>query len=837
MKKSFIIAVLSALTMNGFAQILHYDFSAVCETGQTLYYHILAGENQKVSLTNPNNDFYGGSWYGYIKPEGDLVIPEFVEYNGITYSVTSIEEEAFSYCSGITSVIIPNSVTTIGNKAFCNIIRLSDFFLPNSVTSVGDYVFGETDNIMNEVYNDKIFAYHPRYGVDPSLYIIPEGIEEIASEAFIKCSRRNITFPNSLKRIGKNAFSGSCLEAAIIPDGVTCIEEKAFSGATVLQTITIPNSVTSIERETFYDCPRLNTITLPDSLQSIGEKAFYSCGNLHSIIIPSSVTSIGEYAFSNCSSLTSVVFPNSVTNMGAYVFEGCDGLTEPVYNCHFFAYYPCDYASSYHIPDGVETILSRVFWNCTHLDSVIVPNSVKTIKYQAFLHCDSLTYVSLPESLETIEEDAFRECSLITTINLPNSLTYIGDGAFSDCQNLSEPLYNDHYFAHFPKNYATNYTIPEGIQEVCNAAFNDCDSLVSVSFPNSVTRIRYYAIYNCPHLLEINIYSETPPVIDLNAFYPWNVRPADAYIYVPLGTLETYMNDENWFGYFWCLAEKGNILGGREMYYEILNDDGSITYQHLKCVGDTLINRAGKRPKVIVRSNTHYDRNQITEVTHEYIYEENGKVYWWNKTTEEFTTLYDFTANIGDEWDIKVGNETVTVHVDATDENYVYNNTNYRMLYITDANDIFSGTIICSIGHLTSFFPEKLITQSKGFRVEGFRCYWRNGFLELKYGERNCDEVYEQLHHGIDEPGENGPLTGSETLTVYPNPANATLFVQTLRASSLQTENEYRITNLTGQTLKQGLITTGTQQIDIADLPAGMYFISVSEQTVKFVKQ
>lgn len=268
-----------------------------------------------------------------------------------------------------------------------------------------------------------------------------------------------------------------------------------------------------------------------------------------------------------------------------------------------------------------------------------------------------------------------------------------------------------------------------------------------------------------------------------------------------------------------------------DWYYEILNDDGNITYQHLECVGDTLLDRTGKRPKVIVRSNTHYDRSEITDVTHEYVYEEDGKVFWWNKTTEEFTILYNFWANAGDEWDIKVGSENITVHVDTIDESYEYNDMNYRALYITDANNIFSGTIICGIGHLTSFFPEKLMTQSKRFNVEGLRCYWRNGILAYKNGERNCDEVYQQLHNDIEEdaPSEDG------TLTVYPNPTSGVLFIETQRATFLPNQTMYRITNLMGQTLQQGSITAETQQIDIASLPKGMYFISVGEQTVKFV--
>ena len=75
--------------------------------------------------------------------------------------------------------------------------------------------------------------------------------------------------------------------------------------------------------------------------------------------------------------------------------------------------------------------------------------------------------------------------------------------------------------------------------------------------------------------------------------------------------------------------------------------------------------------------------------------------------------------------------------------------------------------------------------------------------------------------------------TGS-TINVYPNPANGILFVQTRRATSLP-DQTYRITNIMGQTVLSGHITAETQQIIIESLPAGMYFISVGEQTVQFV--
>jgi len=266
-----------------------------------------------------------------------------------------------------------------------------------------------------------------------------------------------------------------------------------------------------------------------------------------------------------------------------------------------------------------------------------------------------------------------------------------------------------------------------------------------------------------------------------------------------------------------------------EWYYEILNDDGSTTYQHLECTADTTI--GNERPKIIVRTNTIYDRDEIiTETTHEYVYERNGKMYWWNKDLEEYTTLYDLTAEAGDEWEIKVGTESILVHVDSVGV-FEYDGDTRKMLHISDAGSLFSGDIVVGYGHLTSFFPEKLMNRGKGYRVEGLRCYWIGDELVYHDGDEDCDAIYAELHNGINE---DGPSTGSGTFTVYPNPANGVLFVETRLIASLP-DQTYRIINLMGQTLLQGHISAETQQIDISTLPAGMYFISVGGQTVKFV--
>jgi len=172
---------------------------------------------------------------------------------------------------------------------------------------------------------------------------------------------------------------------------------------------------------------------------------------------------------------------------------------------------------------------------------------------------------------------------------------------------------------------------------------------------------------------------------------------------------------------------------GNEWYYEIENENGSITYQYLYQAGDTIVQ--DEPTHILVKINTLYDKDLHQDVTHEYVYERDGKVYWWNKTLEEFTVLYDFGAHEGDTWVTKVGTETLTMHVDA-EEIVEYEGRFYRMLHVSDTDDIFSGDIVCGIGHLTSFFPERLMDNGDGIRVEGMRCYWVEN--ELPYLYRRC---------------------------------------------------------------------------------------------------
>lgn len=264
-----------------------------------------------------------------------------------------------------------------------------------------------------------------------------------------------------------------------------------------------------------------------------------------------------------------------------------------------------------------------------------------------------------------------------------------------------------------------------------------------------------------------------------------------------------------------------------EWYYEILNENGTITYQYMYQAGDTIIN--DEPTHILVKINTLYDKGLREEVTHEYVFELNGKLYWWNKRLGLFTVLYDYEAEVGDSWNIFVGTEILTMHVDAVEE-IEYEGRIYRMLRVSDPEDLFSGDIVCGIGHLTSFFPERLMNTGDGLRVEGMRCYWNENELVFKYGDEDCDAIYSEVH-GVEEDGPS--MDSGNAFTVYPNPTNGVL---TVHHSAFRIHHSaFQIANLMGQTVLAGNLTTETQQIDVSGLPQGMYFVTVGGETRKFV--
>jgi hypothetical protein len=257
------------------------------------------------SVTNiGGRAFHNTAWYNNL-PDGPVYIKKFFyAYKGTMPANTSFTIDAgtlqicggaFSGCSGLTSVTIPNSVTLIGVGAFEPLIGVGAFERCTGLTSV----------------------------------TIPNSVTSIGGSAFERCTGlTSVTISNSVTSIGSSAFSYcSGLTSVTIPNSVASIGSSAFSYCSGLTSVTIPNSVTSIGNSAFSGCSGLTSVTISNSVTSIGSSAFSYCSGLTSVTIPNSVTSIGNNAFFGCSGLASITIPNSVTSIGGQAFSGCSGLT------------------------------------------------------------------------------------------------------------------------------------------------------------------------------------------------------------------------------------------------------------------------------------------------------------------------------------------------------------------------------------------------------------------------------------------------------------------------------------------------------------------------------
>lgn len=270
--KMTIKALVIGLMLGMVGKIYAYDFSAVCETGQTLYYNIIDSEHHYVELTYPgNNEVY--SWTGFDSPSGNITIPSFVNVDNQVYEVTAIGNYAFSTCNGLTgSLIIPNTVNTIGNWAFRSCSGFNGILsIPNSVTTIG------------------IGAFSNCHGFTGDL-VIPNSVTTIKSSAFEQCYGFNgyLTISNSITSIGTGAFFNchGFIGSLDIPNSVKWIFDAAFSGCSGFTgSLNIPNSVSQIGEEAFSNCSGFDgALILGNSVRTLGYHAFVDCSNFSSLI-------------------------------------------------------------------------------------------------------------------------------------------------------------------------------------------------------------------------------------------------------------------------------------------------------------------------------------------------------------------------------------------------------------------------------------------------------------------------------------------------------------------------------------------------------------------------
>ena len=422
----------------------------------------------------------------------------------------------------VKTVIIEGGVTSIGYGAFSGCSSLTGVTIPDSITSIGDSAFKNCRNLTSVT--------------------IPDSVTSIRKETFFGCSGLNsVTIGNSVTSIGDSAF-WDChnLTNIIIPDSVTSIEGDVFYNCYELTGVTISNSVRVIGAGAFRDCSRLNDVTIPNGVRMIGEGAFSNTGyyneesnwkdgilycdgwildareDITAANITAGIRGIGCYAFSDCSSLTSVMIPTSVTIIGEGAFSNtgyyneesnwndgilyCDGwilnareditsvnIADETKRIGNSAFRDCSSLTSVTILNGITSIGDSAFWCCSSLTSVTISDSVTSIGCYAFSYCSSLNSVTIPNGVTSIEKNTFSNCSGLTSVTIGSGVTSIGSHVFEDCSGL------------------TNVTIPDSVTSVGNFAFSGCSSLSSVTIGSGVTSIGSYAFYDCSGLTSVTI--------------------------------------------------------------------------------------------------------------------------------------------------------------------------------------------------------------------------------------------------------------------------------------------------------------------------------------------
>ena len=403
---------------------------------------------------------------GSVAPTGDFIIPEYVSVGGSVRRLTTIGNNAFFGCSGLTgNIVIPDSVTTIGNSAFSSCSGFNGTLtIGKNVTTIDNSAFSSCSGLVGDL-------------------TIPDNVTTIGSSAFSSCSKFNGTLT-----IGKN---------------VTSISEYAFSDCNKLVgNLIIPDSVTTIGNGAFSSCSGFDgTLTIGKNVTSIGESAFRRCSNLiGDLIIPSGVSIINYQAFQECNKLNGRLFiPNGVTSIGQRAFGSCIALT-----------------GSLTIPDTVLTIGNSAFVSCVGFSgSLVIPNSVTSIGSNAFNNCSGFNgTLTLGDHLITIGNEAFYRCrNLVGPLTIPDSVTTIGNSAFYECTGFSGSLYIGlgvtsigSYAFNTCRGLTGSVVIPNGVTSIGERAFSGCNGITSVTIPASVSTIGNFAFY-CYRLVEVYNFS------------------------------------------------------------------------------------------------------------------------------------------------------------------------------------------------------------------------------------------------------------------------------------------------------------------------------------------
>ena len=415
-----------------------------------------------------------------------VTIPSRIDWDGASYNVTVIGQNAFRDNTTITSINIPKGVLEIDNYAFYGCSVLSSVKLPTNC-QLGKYIFYECDSLNEISIPEGTTSIYDTYPLDDDKEVDQKNDGAcLAGDAIEK-----ITFESGVTKVPSHLCEGLTQLKTIEWGNVASLGYHAFNRCESLTTIELPEKITTLPRLAFGGCKALTSVTIKGKLTYLGEMAFNNCSKMSKFTLkyPEELKTVYKDVFANCSELTELPIgkdktPN-LTYIGSRAFRECtiDTVTLPegltFIGCSAFA--GCKNLKSINIPKSVQHIASNAFMDCEKLDHVVFPEDGKftvsaedydgTNRYEndedkysggLFWGCKSLRSFTIPDSWTAVPGTMFKDCSALTSVHIPDNVTFIGNSAFGETTNL------------------TSISLPSKLICIDGQAFYNCTNLVAI---------------------------------------------------------------------------------------------------------------------------------------------------------------------------------------------------------------------------------------------------------------------------------------------------------------------------------------------------------------------
>lgn len=376
-----------------------------------------------------------------------VTIPSRIDWDGASYNVTVIGQNAFRDNTTITSINIPKGVLEIDNYAFYGCSVLSSVKLPTNC-QLGKYIFYECDSLNEISIPEGTTSIYDTYPLDDDKEVDQKNDGAcLAGDAIEK-----ITFESGVTKVPSHLCEGLTQLKTIEWGNVASLGYHAFNRCESLTTIELPEKLICIDGQAFKGCA-IRSISLPNGLTQIGYQAFQG-SELEQVVIPDSVKILGitnlatEGAFEDCEKLTSVVLGAGLQKLGGSEFQNCTSLVS------------VDLSKAVNI----EEIPPYTFSGCSALEQIVIPSQIKKIGYEAFSNCTSLKAdkVTMSENLQSMAGSVFSGCTSFTELPDLKSMTSIPEYTFSYCTGL------------------VKVEVPDRIQTIGGQAFYNCTNLVAI---------------------------------------------------------------------------------------------------------------------------------------------------------------------------------------------------------------------------------------------------------------------------------------------------------------------------------------------------------------------